>query len=57
MLHHEECREQVTLRLPSELKEALHTEAQQKGVSFDGLICLILRAKVREFRREGLQNP
>lgn len=39
-------REQTTIRLPAELKEALQREAQEKGISFNGyLIALIQSAR------------
>lgn len=46
-------REQVTLRIPEELKEALHREAQEKGLSFNGLVIQILQ---REVAREKLRS-
>ena len=46
-------REQVTLRIPEELKEALHREAQEKGMSFNGLVIQILQ---REVGREKLRS-
>lgn len=46
-------REQVTLRIPEELKEALHREAQEKGLSFNGLVIQILQ---REAGRERLRS-
>lgn len=46
-------REQVTLRIPEELKEALHREAQEKGLSFNGLVIQILQ---REVVREKLRS-
>lgn len=46
-------REQVTLRIPEELKEALHREAQEKGLSFNGLVIQILQ---REAVREKLRS-
>lgn len=46
-------REQVTLRIPEELKEALHREAQEKGMSFNGLVIQILQ---REAVREKLRS-
>jgi len=39
-------REQTTIRLPSELKEALQREAQEKGMSFnDYVLSLIHKAR------------
>ena len=35
-------REQTTIRLPTELKEKLQREADQKGISFNALILMIL---------------
>lgn len=37
-------REQLTLRLPEELKEALQKEAQEKGISLNSLIIALLRS-------------
>lgn len=36
-------REQLTLRIPSELKEALQKEALEKGLSLNALIIQLLR--------------
>ena len=34
----------TTIRLPEALKEALHREADEKGISFNALVILLLRA-------------
>lgn len=39
-------REQLTLRIPEELKEALHKEAQEKGISLNALIIQLLQREV-----------
>lgn len=49
-------REQITLRVPPELKEALQEEAQRKGISFNSLVCLILRERIEEFHRGKPQS-
>ena len=49
-------REQMTLRVPPELKEALQEEAQRKGISFNSLVCLILRERIEEFHRGKPQS-
>ena len=36
-------REQTTLRLPSELKEELQREAQEKGMSFNDYVLWLIR--------------
>ena len=35
-------REQTTIRLPAELKEKLHQEADRLGISFNGLVIYYL---------------
>ena len=35
-------REQVTIRLPTELKERLQQEADKRGISFNALITIFL---------------
>lgn len=44
-------REQITIRLPAELKAALEKEAAKKGISFNALI-LILIDKARQNLRQ-----
>ena len=39
-------REQLTLRIPEELKEALQKEAQEKGISLNALIIQLLQREV-----------
>ena len=48
-------REQLTLRIPEELKEALHKEAQEKGISLNALINVIIARKIAQFFRENPQ--
>ena len=40
-------REQLTLRIPEELKEALQKEAQEKGISLNALIIQLLQREVQ----------
>lgn len=35
-------REQITIRLPLELKNKLQREADERGMSFNGLVLIIL---------------
>jgi predicted HicB family RNase H-like nuclease len=35
-------REQTTIRLPASLKEALMREAQEKGISFNAYVLLLI---------------
>ena len=48
-------REQLTLRIPEELKEALQKEALEKGLSLNALISLIVAQRIGQFYRENLQ--
>lgn len=36
-------REQVTIRLPAELKERLQQEADRQGISFNAMVILAIR--------------
>lgn len=47
-------REQLTLRMPEQLKKALHREAQEKGISLNTLIIQILS---REANHGKLHSP
>lgn len=44
---------QTTIRLPAELREQLCKEADKRGVSFNGLVCLLLK-KALEKVNQGL---
>ena len=35
-------REQITLRIPAALKEQLHREAQEMGVSFNAYVLMLI---------------
>ena len=48
-------REQLTLRIPEELKEALQKEALEKGLSLNALISLIVAQRIGQFYRENLR--
>ena len=39
-------REQITIRLPAELKERIQQEADRKGISFNQFLLLLLREYV-----------
>ena len=42
------CREQTTIRLPSELKEAIARQAAENGVSWNQMVLMILHeAQIR----------
>ena len=40
--------EQTTIRLPSELREQLHRQAYQKGISFNALVIILLNQALRK---------
>ena len=42
-----ERRQNITIRLPVELKEAVHKEADRRGISFNALIVILLRAGMK----------
>lgn len=51
-------REQITLRLPTELLEATRQQAQQKGDSVNEMIVRFIRQGLGwEFPHSGLQKP
>lgn len=45
-------REQTTIRLPPELKEQLQREADQKGISLNALLLMILSEERNRHQRE-----
>mgnify|MGYP004732656207 FL=1 len=41
-------REQITIRLPAELKEAIQREAEKRGDSFNGTVMRLLWAALKQ---------
>ena len=46
-------REQITIRLPKEMKEEIHRQANRRGDSFNGVVMVMLN-KALELMHQGL---
>ena len=44
-------KEQTTIRLPSELKEEIQKEADKRDISFNGMVCRLLKEGLTVIRQ------
>lgn len=46
-------KEQITLRLPADVKEVIKNEARKRGISFNTLILTILDDFIQDYQANG----